>query len=69
MSNKLALCIGINDYPGADSDLNGCVNDAHDWSTALSGYGFTCRLLVDADATGKKIRSVLIDLADRAEKG
>ena len=28
---KKALCIGINDYPGTDSDLQGCVNDATDW--------------------------------------
>jgi len=25
---KHALCIGIDDYPGTDSDLAGCVNDA-----------------------------------------
>jgi hypothetical protein len=27
---KKVLCIGINDYPGTDSDLSGCVNDAND---------------------------------------
>jgi hypothetical protein len=27
---KNALCIGINDYPGTQSDLKGCVNDAND---------------------------------------
>lgn len=25
-----ALCIGINDYPGTDNDLSGCVNDANE---------------------------------------
>lgn len=45
------LCIGINDYPGVDSDLNGCVNDAHDWKDALAERGFAVSLLLDADAT------------------
>ena len=35
MAKKLALCIGINDYPGTDSDLSGCVNDANDWAANL----------------------------------
>ncbi|WP_349769079.1 caspase family protein, partial [Zoogloea sp.] len=26
--SKKALCIGINDYPGTQNDLSGCVNDA-----------------------------------------
>jgi len=29
---KKALCIGINDYPGTQNDLSGCVNDANDWA-------------------------------------
>jgi len=48
---KSALCIGINDYPGTDSDLAGCVNDAHDWSTLLTARGFSVRQLFDAQAT------------------
>ena len=38
--SKKALCIGINDYPGTDSDLSGCVNDANDWAAELGGRGF-----------------------------
>jgi hypothetical protein len=35
------LCVGINDYPGDGSDLNGCVNDAHAWAALLTDtYGF-----------------------------
>ena len=30
--SKKALCIGINDYPGTQNDLSGCVNDANDWA-------------------------------------
>ncbi len=28
--SKKALCIGINDYPGTQNDLSGCVNNAND---------------------------------------
>jgi len=38
---KRALCIGINDYPGTDFDLSGCVNDAHDWAQALTRLPLT----------------------------
>lgn len=48
---KLALCIGINDYPGTGSDLSGCVNDMLDWSTALGARGFDVRQLRDGEAT------------------
>jgi hypothetical protein len=29
---RRALCIGINNYPGTQMDLAGCVNDANDWA-------------------------------------
>lgn len=48
---KQALCIGINDYPGTDSDLTGCVNDAHDWAGILEARQFAVRKLLDAQAT------------------
>jgi metacaspase-1 len=48
---KLALCIGINDYPGTGSDLSGCVNDMLDWSAALGARGFDVRQLRDGEAT------------------
>ncbi len=32
-----ALCIGINDYPGTQNDLSGCVNDAQDWAAEAQG--------------------------------
>jgi metacaspase-1 len=35
---KRALCIGINDYPYAGSDLLGCVNDAQAWAALLTGH-------------------------------
>lgn len=48
---KYALCIGINDYPGTDSDLAGCVNDANDWAAELGVRGFEVARLIDGQAT------------------
>lgn len=48
---KKALCVGINDYPGVDSDLNGCVNDCSDWADTLLTRGFGVTKLVNAEAT------------------
>ncbi|WP_433217375.1 caspase family protein [Dactylosporangium sp. CS-047395] len=59
---KLALCIGINDYPGTENDLAGCRNDAEDWAAALTARGFSTRLLLDAAATGEAIRAGIGDL-------
>jgi hypothetical protein len=52
---KKALCVGINDYPGDGSDLNGCVNDAKAWADLLiRNYNFPAsdvKLLLDSQAT------------------
>jgi hypothetical protein len=48
---KSALCIGINDYPGTQSDLSGCVNDAHDWAGVLEARDFSVTHLLDDQAT------------------
>lgn len=49
--NRLALCIGINNYPGTDMDLSGCVNDANDWAAELGARGFAVSMLLDEQAT------------------
>jgi hypothetical protein len=49
--SKKALCIGINDYPGTQNDLSGCVNDANDWAAELTGRGYTVNKLIDAQAS------------------
>ncbi len=48
-NRKKALCVGINDYPGSNNDLRGCVNDAKAWGQLLSvNYGFTVKSLFDS---------------------
>ena len=64
-----ALCIGINDYPGTDSDLAGCLNDASDWAAVLRKRGFQVATLLDRKATGPAIREAIRDLLARSRPG
>jgi hypothetical protein len=66
---KLALCIGINDYPGTGSDLSGCVNDANDWAAELAKRGFGVEKLFDRKATGDGIRKAIGNLLAKAKRG
>ncbi|GAA3457029.1 caspase family protein [Dactylosporangium matsuzakiense] len=66
---KLALCIGINDYPGTENDLAGCRNDAEDWAAALSTRGFAIDSLIDGAATGEAIRAGIRHLLTTATSG
>jgi hypothetical protein len=63
---KRALCIGINDYPGTDSDLEGCVNDCNDWASVLEKRGFSVRLMLNSAATGKAMRKAIQTLVSTA---
>jgi metacaspase-1 len=70
---KKALCVGINDYPGEGSDLNGCVNDAKAWADLLiKNYSFpsgSVNLLLDAQATKAAIMDGLKKLLAGAKSG
>ena len=66
---KRALCIGINDYPGTNSDLSGCVNDATDWAATLGGRGFQVTKLLDGQATKAAMVAAFSDLVGGAAKG
>lgn len=66
---KLALCIGINDYPGTGMDLAGCVNDAHDWSAELQRRGFRVSRLLDAQATKAAMVQAIGELVDALGDG
>ncbi len=66
---KYGLCIGINNYPGTGSDLDGCVNDAKDWTKALKNRGFVVKQLFDRQATGKAMRAAIQATVERARSG
>ena len=61
---KRALCVGINDYPGSNMDLAGCINDAKDWQALLEGRGYAVQRLHDAEAT----RAGVVDGAEDADR-
>lgn len=67
--SKKALCIGINDYPGTDNDLSGCVNDAKDWAAELGQRGFDVTMMLDAQCTHAALREAIKGLIHGARKG
>jgi hypothetical protein len=68
---RRALCVGINNYPGTQNDLKGCVNDARDWASLLTEtFGFRdVELLLDSQATRKAIKKKLGELASKGRAG
>jgi len=66
---KKALCIGINDYPGTQNDLRGCVNDANDWAAELGRRGFAVTKILDAQATKARMSTAIGDLIGTARGG
>jgi uncharacterized caspase-like protein len=66
---KKALCIGINNYPGTNMDLQGCVNDAQDWSAALVARGYKTTLLLDNKATKAAMVDAMSKLIASGGKG
>jgi len=66
---KLALCIGINDFPGTGNDLAGCVNDAQDWENVLVKRGFDVKVLTDKQATRSSILQIMTELLTITDKG
>ncbi|MCX6339086.1 MAG: caspase family protein [Candidatus Aureabacteria bacterium] len=71
--SKRAVCVGINDYPGVENDLNGCVNDARAWAAVLIElFGFSpgdVRLILDGEATLRNILSALDELIGGGRSG
>ena len=63
---KKAICVGINNYPGLSNDLQGCVNDANDWSKLLELNGFETRVILDGQATRNNLISAFEDLIAEA---
>lgn len=69
MPAKTALCIGINDYPGTDNDLSGCINDANDWTALLAAKGFTTKKLTNKNATRTGMLNAMKNIIAAAKKG
>lgn len=67
--SKKALCIGINDYPGTQNDLSGCINDANDWAVELDSRGFTVSKMLDSEATHAAMTAGITSLINGAVKG
>ena len=61
---RIALCVGINDYPGNDNDLSGCVNDANDWAQLLASKGYSVTTLLDSAATKINVAGSLQRMVD-----
>ncbi len=66
---KHALCIGINNYPGIENDLSGCVNDAKDWAAELTKRGFGVSMLLDKEASKAAMIKAMQDLISKADYG
>ncbi|HEX9974564.1 MAG TPA: caspase family protein, partial [bacterium] len=66
---KKALCIGINNYPGFENDLNGCINDANDWTKLYQQFGFEVTTLLDSAARKLKIKTELQSMIWNSQAG
>jgi metacaspase-1 len=70
---KKAFCVGINDYPYEENDLNGCVNDARAWADLLvSHFDFPksdVKLITDSEATKANMIAGLKTLLKGAKAG
>ena len=55
---KTAILFGINNYPGSENDLNGCLNDVRDVANFLSvNYpGFVTEKFTDSKVTRQRFR-------------
>jgi len=67
--SQRALCVGINDYPGTNMDLAGCVNDARDWQALLETRGYHVDAIHDGDATRARIVEALTSIIGSATDG
>jgi len=65
--------VGINNYPGTDDDLSGCVRDGRAWASLLvDHYDFTksdVAVLLDKQATHRAVIKGLKHLLERAHSG
>ena len=67
--NKRAICVGINDYPGTENDLGGCVNDANGWKSLLNSRGFCVNSMLNSEATNTNVLNAIRELITTAIPG
>ena len=67
--NVYGLFVGISDYPGEDSDLSFCAEDATTFYSAMQrGAGMPAgngRVLTDSQATASNVRNALLEFGNR----
>ena len=68
MSQRRALCIGIDAYAGRNR-LGGCVNDTKKWSKFFTDRKFQVTVLTDQQATFDGIVTAIKTLIDSAVSG
>ncbi|VVO00495.1 caspase family protein [Pseudomonas fluorescens] len=66
---RMALCIGINDYPEPEHRLAGCVADAQMWAQSLSRRGFSIQMLLDGQATREAIDRSIREMVTDSRAG
>jgi len=67
---KRALHIGINDYPGTQNDLRGCINDANQWKETASRKGFNSFvMLLNDQATRSNVKNEMIKIISESKDG
>ena len=66
---RVALCVGVDNYPNPQHRLSGCVADARMWADTLGRQGFTCETLLDAQATRSNIEQKLRQLVNSSRAG
>jgi uncharacterized caspase-like protein len=65
-TNRYAVLIGVQDYPGDSNDLSYTENDANDMEILLKASSWTIeKKLLSADATRAGIESAIADLGQR----
>jgi hypothetical protein len=73
LMTKKAFCVGINDYPGDENDLNGCVNDANNWANLLIEHfdfpSSEVKVIKDSEATKQNMIGGIKDLLAGARSG
>lgn len=66
---KKTICTGINNYPGTSNDLQGCVNDANDWSKILTNLGFEVTTLLDSQVTCSSFKFIIQNTISKMTSG